>query len=100
MSPMWLTSNRPTLDRTALCSATSPPVTGYSTGMSHPPKFTIFAPKRRCTAFSAVFRSSVMGGVVTDSIPYAQQETDVNTRLETGQRRVHTQRNGCATMEG
>src|ERR1700683_5039450 len=86
MSPMWLTSNTPTLERTALCSATRPPVAGYSTGISQPPKLTIFAPKRRCTAFSAVLRSSVMREVVTDSIPCAQAEMHTNMRLETRQR--------------
>src|SRR5579859_5955394 len=57
MSPMWLTSNKPTPPRTALCSATRPPVAGYSTGMSQPPKSTIFAPRARCTAFRGVLRS-------------------------------------------
>ena len=57
ISPMWLTSNTPTLARTALCSATRPPVDGYSTGISQPPKSTILAPKERCTAFSGVLRS-------------------------------------------
>ena len=86
MSPMWLTSKTPTLERTALCSATNPPLAGYSTGISHPPKFTIFAPKRRCTAFSDVLRSSMMGEVVTESIPCAQAEMHTNMRLETRQR--------------
>src|SRR5580692_1594279 len=89
ISPMWLTSKTPTPERTALCSATRPPVEGYSTGISHPPKLTIFAPKRRCTALSGVLRSSVMGGVVTDSIPCAQAEIDTNMRLGTRQRRAH-----------
>src|SRR5579859_1181917 len=74
MSPMWLTSNNPTPERTALCSATSPPVEGYSTGISQPPKLTIFAPARRCTAFSAVFRTSVEEGVVADSIRDAREK--------------------------
>src|ERR1039457_1371187 len=54
MSPMCDTSNRPTPVRTAMCSATRPE---YSTGMSHPPKSTIFALCARCVAFSAVLRS-------------------------------------------
>ena len=41
ISPMWLTSNRPALVRTARCSLTMPE---YSTGMSHPPKGTMRAP--------------------------------------------------------
>ncbi len=44
MSPMWLTSKSPTAVRTAMCSAIRPE---YSTGMSHPPKSTIFAPSWR-----------------------------------------------------
>ena len=41
---MWLTSNKPTAVRTAMCSAISPPPGhGYSTGISHPPKSTILA---------------------------------------------------------
>src|SRR6266481_8089633 len=99
MSPMWLTSKTPTLDRTPLCSATKPAVAGYSTGMSQPPKLTIFAPKRRCTAFSGVLRSSVTRGVVTDSIPRAQEEIDINTRLETRQRRAR-QWNWKGTADG
>jgi hypothetical protein len=44
ISPMWLTSKSPTLVRTAMCSAISPPPgPGYSTGMSQPPKSTILA---------------------------------------------------------
>ena len=58
ISPMWLTSNSPTPVRTAMCSAINPPPgPGYSTGMSHPPKSTIFAFSARCVAFSAVFLS-------------------------------------------
>ena len=41
MSPMWLTSKTPTPVRTAMCSAIR---AEYSTGMSQPPKSTIFAP--------------------------------------------------------
>src|SRR6185437_6240376 len=57
---MWLTSNTPTFPRTLLCSATSPPVDGYSTGISQPPKSTIFAPIARCMAFSGVLRSGAV----------------------------------------
>ncbi len=59
ISPMWLTSNSPTLVRTATCSLMMP--VGYWTGMSQPPKSTIFAPRARWTAFRGVFFSSVMG---------------------------------------
>src|SRR6266478_7798816 len=86
ISPMWLTSKTPTLERTALCSAIKPPLEGYSTGMSQPPKLTIFAPSRRCDALSGVLRSSVIGGVVTDSIPCAQAEMDTNMRTDKRQR--------------
>src|SRR5450755_3412487 len=83
---MWLTSKTPAAPLTALCSATRPPVDGYSTGMSQPPKLTIFAPNRRCTALSDVFRSSLAVGVLTDSIPQAQAEIDTNTRPNKRQR--------------
>src|SRR5205823_2024758 len=45
----------PTPVRTAICSEMRP---AYSTGMSHPPKSTIFAPNLRCIALRAVLRSS------------------------------------------
>src|SRR4051812_36968755 len=86
MSPIWLTSKTPTPPRTALCSATSPPFAGYSTGISQPPKFTIFAPRRRCTPLRGVFRSSGMVGELTDCIPRAREEIDTNMRPESGQR--------------
>src|SRR6185369_8200689 len=54
---MWLTSNRPTRWRTARCSSMTPE---YSTGMSQPPKSTIFAPMLRCTAFKGVFKRSIL----------------------------------------
>src|SRR5215468_7554247 len=62
----------PTPLRTDLCSATRPPLKGYSTGMSQPPKFTIFAPRRRCNAFSGVFRRIAFAGEITESIPFAR----------------------------
>src|SRR5580692_4063783 len=76
ISPMWLTSKSPTPVRTAMCSAIRPPPElgipatgpcrwdgghGYSTGMSHPPKSTIFAFSARCVALSAVFFSCAAG---------------------------------------
>jgi hypothetical protein len=39
----------------------------YSTGMSQPPKSTIFAPKRRWVALSAVLRSAG-GAAVVDTV--------------------------------
>src|SRR5207245_5689090 len=86
MSPMWLTSKTPTLPRTALCSAIKPPLDGYSTGISQPPKLTIFAPRRRCNAFRGVLRSSLMREIVEDSIPIARAGTDTNMHLGSGQR--------------
>src|SRR5580704_8077380 len=90
MSPMWLTSNTPTTPRTALCSATSPPLDGYSTGISQPPKLTIFAPNRRCIALRGVLRSSLILGEFAASIPHARAEPraeiDTNTRSKTRQR--------------
>src|ERR1700681_1625735 len=53
---MWLTSNTPTRSRTARCSSMTPL---YSTGMSQPPKSTIFAPMLRCTAFKGVLRRGI-----------------------------------------
>src|SRR6202142_87917 len=53
ISPMWLTSNKPTAVRTAMCSAVMPE---YSTGISQPPKSTILAPSCRWTPFNAVLR--------------------------------------------
>jgi hypothetical protein len=73
--PMWETSKRPAAVRTALCSAMSP---AYSTGMSHPPKGTIFAPLSRCTAWSGVLRSSAIG-----------REGTLSQGRETGQRYAH-----------
>src|SRR5579884_2358676 len=86
MSPMWLTSNTPTPPRTALCSAIRPPLEGYSTGISQPPKLTIFAPSLRCSALSGVLRSSIVVGEVADSIPLAQAGTDTSTRPMVRQR--------------
>src|ERR1019366_5479619 len=59
---MWLTSKSPAAVRVAMCSARMPE---YSTGISHPPKFTILAPKRLCASFNAVLRSWVVVGDVT-----------------------------------
>jgi hypothetical protein len=47
---------------------TWPPVEGYSTGMSQPPKLTIFAPRARCTPLSAVL-GSVAGAESTKNSP-------------------------------
>src|ERR1700685_4034769 len=89
---MWLTSNTPTARRTTLCSATSPPPDGYSTGISQPPKLTILAPNRRCSALRGVLRSSLILGEFAASIPHARAkpraEIDINTRLTRGQKRV------------
>src|SRR5258708_28645619 len=85
MSPIWLTSKRPTLPRTALCSATRPPVDGYSTGMSQPPKLTIFAPRRRCSVFSGVFRISLVVGELADSIPMLKAESDTRSEEHTSE---------------
>ena len=67
ISPMWLTSKRPTLVRTAICSAIRPPPgPGYSTGMSQPPKSTILAFRVRCVALRAVFFNA--GATVTSEV--------------------------------
>src|SRR5579862_7601807 len=79
MSPMWLTSKMPTAVRTAMCSLMIPPPidAGYSTGMSQPLNSTIFAPIRRWTAFSAVFR---MAGASTDDKTYLNQRAVAGCR--------------------
>src|SRR5258708_3625652 len=83
---MWLTSTIPTPPRTTLCSAIRPPLDGYSTGISQPPKLTIFAPSFRCSAFSGVLRGSVCVEDVTESIPLARAEIHGSTRYKTRQR--------------
>src|SRR5579872_3729678 len=57
---IWLTSNTPTAARTALCSSMIPE---YWTGMSHPPKSTILAPRDRWTEFKGVARSAAASGM-------------------------------------
>src|SRR5579864_1967276 len=79
MSPMWLTSNTPTPPRTAPCSHIRLPLHGYSTGMSQPPKLTILAPRRLCSAFSGVLRRLELVGEFPESIPFAQAKTDATT---------------------
>src|SRR5690242_17804960 len=54
--------------------------------MSHPPKLTIFAPRRRCNAFNGVLRSALTGEIVEESVPIVRAETDSNMRLPSGQR--------------
>ena len=49
---MWLTSNKPARVRTASCSARMPE---YSSGMSQPPKFTIFAPETAMNGIQSCF---------------------------------------------
>src|SRR5258705_863371 len=88
MSPMWLTSNTPTPPRTARCSHIRLPLHGYSTGMSQPPKLTILAPRRLCSAFSAVLRRLELAGEVPESLPLAQVKTHVSTQPPHGQNTV------------
>src|SRR4029078_211652 len=56
MSRSWLTPNTPPRSRTARCSSRTPE---YSTGMSQPPKSTIFAPMLRCTALKGGFKRAI-----------------------------------------
>src|SRR5262245_20662356 len=70
MSPIWETSNTPTPVRTAKCSFIRPPLAGYSTGMSQPPKSTILAPSRRCSALSEVFLSAWLSAVEDNTFPF------------------------------
>src|SRR5580698_7391673 len=62
---MWLTSKRPARVRTASCSARMPV---YSSGISHPPKSTMRAFRRRCVALSGVLRSSAVCGELTQFV--------------------------------
>ncbi len=62
---MWLTSNTPTLRRTARCSSTSEE---YWTGMSQPPKSTILARSVRWTAFRQVDFERGGGGHQTGNV--------------------------------
>src|SRR5580692_11589304 len=85
ISPMWLTSKRPTPVRTAMCSAIRPPPgPGYSTGMSQPPKSTILAFRARWVALRAVFLSSEATGAVGVDMegygPFARQIYPSNDR--------------------
>src|SRR5882757_8653063 len=84
MSPMWLTSKIPTPVRTAICSATRPPVAGYSTGISHPLKATIFAPIFRWTAFNAVLR--IAGALSTTDKKDLDQVYGLDYEVRTYQR--------------
>src|SRR5215470_3252550 len=79
MSPMWLTSNTPTPLRTARCSHIKLPLQGYSTGISQPPKFTILAPRRLCSAFRAVLRRLELVGELPESIPFTRAKREFST---------------------
>ena len=59
ISPMWLTSNKPTAGaHRHVLRDQAAAGHGYSTGISQPPKSTILAFNARCVAFSAVFLSA------------------------------------------
>src|SRR5690606_8887519 len=57
-------SNRPAVERTALCSASSEP---YFSGMSQPPKSVKLAPSSSCCACSAVCLSAWVVSVISNS---------------------------------
>src|SRR4051812_24827201 len=78
ISPMWLTSNRPAALRTALCSSITPE---YWTGISHPPKSTIRAPRALWTEFSGVARSEDAAGMKFQAI---STEKGVSTNEDRG----------------
>jgi len=63
--PRWLTSKATASLRHTRCSATVP--FGYDSGISHPPKGTIFAPRARCTSWSGDRRSAASGAVVSSA---------------------------------
>src|ERR1700719_2275057 len=94
---MWLTSNTPTPTRTARCSHIRLPLHGYSTGMSQPPKLTILAPRRLCSAFSGVLRRLELAGEFPESIPFAQAETDVSTHPRCRQKWGFASRSSVST---
>src|SRR5260370_35371600 len=82
MAPMCETSKIPTPVRTAKCSFMSPPVAGYSTGMSHPPKSTILAPRRRCIPLRAVLRSAGPSAALDEDEDKAVIPLDLTQRFE------------------
>src|SRR5271169_7105839 len=75
---MWLTSNSPARVRTAWCSAMIPV---YSKGISQPPKFTIFAPRRRWTEFRAVLRNSTVADVFTEGFSLTRRNIERSMRV-------------------
>src|SRR5450759_1707064 len=54
--PRWLTSKIPTACRTAACSLSTPP-SGYSIGISQPPKSAILAPRPTWRSYSGEWYS-------------------------------------------
>ena len=58
--PRCDTSKMPTVVRTAVCSATTPPP-AYEIGMSQPPKAPMVAPSARCASCNGECRSSADG---------------------------------------
>jgi hypothetical protein len=73
----WLTSKTPTPLRGPVLRLQAA-ARGYSTGISHPPKLTIW--RSACdAAFSGVFRGAVTAAVVTDSFCLLG-EIDTSTR--------------------
>src|SRR5271155_1349778 len=56
--PRWLTSNRPTALRVAVCSATVP---AYDTGISQPPNSAKLAPTSRWRSSSGPCKRSLIG---------------------------------------
>ena len=61
--PRWDTSKTTASRRQARCSSSVP--AGYATGISHPPKGTIRAPRARCTASSGLCSYPVTSGAIT-----------------------------------
>src|SRR5271154_941375 len=53
----------------------------YSKGMSQPPKFTIFAPRRRWTEFRAVLRNSTVADVFTEGFSFSRRNIERSMRV-------------------
>src|SRR5664280_647658 len=72
--PRWLTSKIPTACRTAACSLSTPP-SGYSIGISQPPKSAILAPRPTWRSYSGEWYS---GGPAAAAAAEAIMRTDAS----------------------
>src|SRR5215467_9695399 len=75
----------PTALRTALCSSIIPL---YCTGMSHPPKSTILAPRARWTEFRGVTRRDGAADMKTQANRKLNEMLDTRCRVPRGGQRL------------